>query len=111
MVNMSRCFQISTNAYDDGENHWEKFESNNYVYTGGSGGVKRKYLLKEPERGDVVLVRFGRYEGRGIGVVYKNDYQDEFDEDHRLHVLWLNKMLAELPKIRRRWSASAMLGR
>ena len=37
MVNMSRCFQISTNAYDDGEDHWKKFESNNYVYTGGSG--------------------------------------------------------------------------
>ena len=96
MVNMSRCFQISTNAYDEREDHWEKFEPNNYVYTGGPG-VKKKYPLKEPERGDVVLVRFRRYKGRGIGVVYRNDYQDEFDVSHRLHVLWLNKMHAKLP--------------
>ena len=97
MLNVGRCFQISANAYDDGENHWKKFEPNNYVYTGGPGD-KRKYRLKEPKRGDVVLVRFGRYEGRGIGVVYRNDYQDEFDKSHRLHVLWLNKMRANLPK-------------
>ena len=100
MVNMSRCFQISTNVYDDGEDHWEKFESNNYVYvyTGGPG-YQIQYRLKEPERGDIVLVRFGILEGRGIGVVYRNDYQGGFDKDRRLHVLWLNKMRANLPKM------------
>ena len=99
LVNVAMCFQISTNVYDDGEDHWEKFESNNYVYvyTGGSGHEIQN-RLKEPERGDVVLVRFRTLEGRGIGVVYRNDYQGGFDKDRRLHVLWLNKMRANLPK-------------
>ena len=50
MLNVGRCFQISANAYGDREDHWEKFESNNYVYTGGPGD-KIKYPLEEPERG------------------------------------------------------------
>ena len=67
----------------------------NYVFTGGPGG-HRKYPLGEPEPGDIVLVRFGVTGGRGIGVVYRNDYQDEYDDKHRLHVLWLNKAPARL---------------
>ena len=88
-VDRSRVFQVSTNVYDDGENHWEKFESGNYVFVGGPGD-KRKYPLADAKRGDLVLVRFGRSEGRGIGVVYRNEYQGDFEEAHRLHVLWLN---------------------
>ena len=29
-------------------------------------------------------------------VVYRNDYQDDYDDEHRLHVLWLNKAPARL---------------
>ncbi len=89
-VDAGKCFQVSTNAYNNKIDRWEEFEANNYVYTGGPG-EKKKYPLTEPKYGDVVLVRFGQSEGRGIGVVYRNDYQGEFDEAHRLHVLWLNK--------------------
>ena len=97
-LNASRCFQISTNVYDDGSDHWEQFERGNWVYTGGPGN-KRKYPLTEPTAGDVVLVRFGRNEGRGIGVVYRNDYRGEFDESQRMHVLWLNKEHTRLPEM------------
>ena len=84
--------------YDEGKDHWEQFEAGNWVYTGGPGD-KRKYPLTEAKRGDVVLVRFGRNEGRGIGVVYRNDYRKEFDESQRIHVLWLNKEHARLPEM------------
>ena len=95
-VDAGRCFQVSTNVYDDGKDRWEEFESNGCVYTGGPGN-KNKYPLGDAKRGDVVLVRFGRREGRGVGVVYENGYGDEFDEAQRLHVLWLNKERATLP--------------
>ena len=56
-----------------------------------------QYPLGKPEPGDVVLVRYGRREGRGIAVVYRNDYREEgWAEDRRLHVLWLNKTSAKL---------------
>ena len=70
----------------------------------GGRGDKRKYPLADAKPGDLVLVRFGRSEGRGIGVVYRNDYQGEFDEAHRLHVLWLNKERGTLPEM------TAMMG-
>lgn len=93
-VQADTCFQVSTNVYNDGDDYWADFESNNHVYTGGPG-EKKKYPLDQPKSGDVILVRFGR-RGRGIGIIYENDYQGEFDEDHRLHVLWLNKTEATL---------------
>ena len=97
-VDVGRCFQISTNVYNDGNDHWEQFEAGNWVYTGGPGD-KRKYPLTEAKRGDIVLVRFRRSEGRGIAVVYRNDYGEEFDEAQRMHVLWLNKEHATLPEL------------
>ena len=90
VVQADTCFQVSTNVYDDGDDYWDDFESNNHVYTGGEYAS-----LERPETGDVILVRFGQ-EGRGIGIVYKNDYREGFDEDRRLHVLWLNKRHAGL---------------
>ena len=94
-VQASRFYQISTNVWDDGTDRWDEFDSDNGVYTGGPG-QERTYSLDEPKPGDVILVRFGQTEGRGIGVVHRNDYQDGFDEDHRLHVAWLNKTPATL---------------
>ena len=94
-VQADTCFQVSTNVYNDGDDHWDDFASNNHVYTGGPGKEK-KYPLDQPKIGDVILVRFGQKEGRGIGITYENDYQGEFDEAHRLHVLWLNKTEATL---------------
>ena len=95
-VDPRSCFQISTNVHNDGNDHWEQFEGGNWVYTGGPGET-RKYPLAEAKRGDIVLVRFRRREGRGIAVVYRNDYGEGFDEFQRMHVLWLNKEHAALP--------------
>ena len=94
-VQASKFYQISTNVYDKGEDHWVEFDAGNCVFTGGPGG-ERAFPLDKPKAGDVVLVRFGQTEGRGIGVVHRNDYQDGFEEDRRLHVVWLNKIPAAL---------------
>ena len=97
-IDASNVFQVSTNAYNDGRDRWNEFDSGNCVFVGGLGD-KRKYPIADAKPGDLVLVRFGRSEGRGIGVVYRNDYQGEFDKAHRLHVLWLNKEHGSLPKM------------
>ena len=91
----SRFFQVSTNVGDDGESHWDEFQSTNSVYTGGQG-EDRRYPLDQPEAGDIICVRFGQTTGCGIGIVYKNDYKDGFDVNRRLHVVWLNKATARL---------------
>ena len=103
-----RCYQVSTNVYNDGKDYWkEDFKENYWVYTGGPGGGiswpgqgvatdTAKYPLQDPVSGDIVLVRNGRQQGRGIGIVYRNDYQNELSSDSRLHVLWLNKKPAPL---------------
>ena len=101
-VNRGTYFQVSTNVYNKNEDHWEDFDRNNWVYTGGPGSGKPwpaqgeptrkyRYSLNAPVRGDIVLVRYG-HKGRGIGIVYKNDYTANLSRDSRLHVLWLNKM-------------------
>ena len=108
-VNSHSCYQVSTNVYNDGTDYWNDFEENNWVYTGGPGNRRgwpskgrptqrktRDYRLNSPQRGDIVLVRYGRTHGRGIGIVYTNDYRKEFSSKSRLHVLWLNKKSAEL---------------
>ena len=94
-------FQVSTNALGEYEgDFWQDndpeldFESNNWVWVGG----ENNYPLGYPRPGDIMLVRTGG-RGRGIGVVHKNEYQDGFDENRRLHVLWLNKMPADVPQI------------
>ena len=94
-VEASNWFQVSTHVFNDGTDRWEEFESNNCVYTGGPG-QDLTYPVGEPKTGDIVLVRFGLSEGRGIGVVHLNEYVDGFHEDRRLHVVWLNKTPAEL---------------
>ena len=96
-VETSKWFQVSTNVYNDDTDRWDEFDSNHCVYTGGPG-QERTYPLAEPKPGDVILVRFGQTEGRGIGMVHRNDYQDGFEEDRRLHVVWLNKTPAALSR-------------
>lgn len=104
-VNPDRCFQISTNVYNDKRDLWEDFSSKNWAYTGGPGGVswedyerdggREQYPLKEPQPGDILFVRFANT-GHGIGVVYRNDYAQQLQADARLHVLWLAKRDAAL---------------
>ena len=112
-IRLDRCFQVSTNVHNEYEDHWDDFDANNYVFTGYPGD-KRKYPLSDPKVGDIVFVRFGVTKGRGIGVVYRNDYQSEFNDEHRLHVLWLNKKPAELqgqtPQIGFSWAYPPTVG-
>ena len=105
-VNSQRCYQISTRVYGNDEDWWEDFEANNCAYTGGPGsGLSwegdspetggRRYHLREPVPGDVLLVRSAN-RGHGIGIVYRNDYSQRLSGDARLHVLWVSKKKTEL---------------
>ncbi len=89
-IDSRRYFQISTNVYNDGKDYWEDFQNNHYVYVGGFP-EKRRYNVWEPQPGNLVLVRKGQHETKGIGVVHKNDYGKEYDSNHRIHVVWINK--------------------
>ena len=111
-------FQISTNAFNDDTDYWKQtgsleedylFNENHYVYTGRAGG-KRKYPLKRPKRGDVVLVRYRPWEGRAIGVVAENEYHpDGWNEERVIRVHWINKISArldDLEQARQMWGFS-----
>ena len=104
-----KTFQIGTHPYADTGSLWETsdgskevsgrltFKENNCVYVGGpeGEGKKREYPLTVPTRGDIILVRCGTEEGRGIGIVAWNDYKEKGgfseDEDRAIHVFWINK--------------------
>ena len=76
---------------------WRDFRSCNWVYTAPHDDEDRAIFATElgtAVPGDIVLVRAGRNEGRGIGVVHRNDYRD--DPNGKIHVLWLNTESARL---------------
>lgn len=91
-----KYFQVSTRAWGIGETDlWNGddpqldqyyFEPNNWVFTGG--GPDMYPAMRDPRRGDVILVRTGWWQGRGIGIVYKNDHEAN---ENRIHVVWVNK--------------------
>ena len=99
-------FQISTNVYNDGTDYWEwtdgfeeelSFKENNYVYTGVRGTDSTTYPLTQPERGDIILVRFGRQQGHAIGVVEENGYASGgWNEEEVIYVYWINKTTASV---------------
>ena len=119
-VHLDRCFQISTHAHDPNDrarDFWNGtdpklkqlyFEPNNWVFPGGPARGKdwtyepqdgdHGYPLRDPRAGDVMLVRTANRVGRGIGIVYKNDYRDRLAEDSRIHVVWVNKESGELSR-------------
>ena len=121
-VRIDRCFQISTHAHaldpsDPSGDYWNGtdarlehlyFEPNNWVFPGGPGRGKNwaqgpqdsgpNYPLREPQPGDVMLVRTRNRGGRGIGVVYRNDYADRLAQDSRIHVIWVNRKSGELSR-------------
>jgi len=89
----AKCFQVSTNVYNDSDDYWSEFSSENHVRT---GGPSKKYHLSAPSKGDVMLVRYGTLNGRAIGIVYENGYAEGWASEKSVHVLWLNKFSAEL---------------
>ena len=98
-----RWYQIGT---DDDE--WRDFRDNHQIHLGGPGDVDRPeegevppepgwdHRLDEPAPGDVVLVRSGTREGRGVGIVYHNDYGEKSKRKDRIQMLWVNKRQAPL---------------
>ena len=93
-------FQVSTRVYGyEDQDRWDEFSEHNWIRTGGSGPEGRIYPLNAPKPGDIILVRFGT-SGRGVGIVHKNDYDDDhvqnWDEDARIHVVWVNKAEGDL---------------
>ena len=100
----THVFQISTNVYDDQTDYWEStdnlpkdartFKENNCVYT---DGPKNNYPLREPKRGDIILIRTYNQHGHAIGVVKKNGYaSDGWDADAAIYVYWINKTTARV---------------
>ena len=87
-TNLSKHFQVSTNVLNDGKDEWTTFSEGNCVFT---GGVFPK--LFEANRGSLVFVRYGVSKFYGIGVVIENEYleSEEWDEDRKIHVVWVNK--------------------
>ncbi len=87
-TNLSKHFQVSTNVLNDGKDEWTTFKKNNCVFTGGEYSK-----LFEADRGSLVVVRNGEYNFYGIGVVIENEYleSEEWDEDRKIHVIWVNK--------------------
>ncbi len=88
-------FQISTNVDNDGKDHWNDFEKNNWAYTNTNYPGWR-----DSKRGDIILVRMGKKEGKAIGIVQENNYDESkgLNEDSRIHVLWINKSERDLPR-------------
>ena len=106
----SSFFHIDSDVTVTETDHWEMtkalpenakaFKENHVVYIGeereddprpkdhrGSRDV-----IKKPKRGDVILVRFGSSDGRGIGVVAQNGYYpDGWNHDKGISVYWINK--------------------
>ena len=79
------------------DDEWRGFRDNHRVHRSEQG-------MDEPNPGDVILVRSGTREGRGVGIVYRNDSGEPSQRRGRIHVLWTNKnqasLAAEMPAVR-----------
>lgn len=93
-----RWYQINTS-----KDRWTDFDNNNWVDHGKPGdeiwngeGITRATYQPDlppnkPDPGDVIFVRSGKHNVRGIGIVYRNDYREPLHANGRIHVLWINK--------------------
>ena len=110
----SNFFQISTNANADNVDLWEQnesnteidartFKENSIVYV---TDLTDKYPLKHPDKGDIVFVRYGLTNGRGIGVILKNEYKNRLDENAAIHVVWINKSRSDFTEKTTRYGFS-----
>ncbi|MCY4559738.1 MAG: AAA family ATPase [Chloroflexi bacterium] len=94
VVEPGHCWISTSNASWETSkgDHWTEFRDNYYVRTDNS----EEYPVDRSEPGHLMLVRYGPKRGRGIGVVYRNDYGQKRRQEGRIHVLWLSKDSAEL---------------
>ena len=105
----SSFFHINSDVKVDGPDHWAKnkslppdtltFKEKNIVYIGPEReddprpkAHRGSRNVVEPKRGDIIFVRFGPSDGRGLGVVEENAYNpDGWDPDKGISVHWINK--------------------
>ena len=89
----SNLHQLNTDVNSDGEDHWAKFDAQSCILADRSNPT-----LQVPKRGDVVFARFGSDQGRGIGVVLKNEHRDSAgnNEQSVIHVNWINKESSQM---------------
>ena len=105
----TKFFHVNSNVYDDGADYWEwndsldsdwkewTFRENNIVYTGSKDNHKgQPYTVQSLKGGDIVVVHYGRSEGRGIGVVEENGYEDGWNSNASISVYWINKKAGPL---------------
>ena len=94
VVSPDRCWIATTNVSwitQVGNDHTSEFLEHHWVRVENSSG----YPVERPEQGDLLLARYGPKNGRGIGIVYRNDYDEEREAAGRIHTLWLNKNSCE----------------
>lgn len=80
---------------------WERVEKESLSWEDIKNAIKKEnptgnpYPLYDPKRGDIILVRYGNRNGKGIGVILENDYNKSdgsgLREKGKIHVLWINK--------------------
>ena len=73
-----KYFQVSSNAYNDGDLLTSFFEKNG-VWTGGEASSQDgyKYPVTEPKVGDIMIIRTGSTKVRAIGIVVLNTYVND----------------------------------
>ncbi len=109
VVDPDRCWVVSTNKNTGTDDLTTEFHQDYCVRLDElsvRGGEQRQRPLAEPEPGHLILLRFGHrgsVRGRGIGVVYRNDYEDGWAPERGVHVLWLNKRAGSLKTEGRKW--------
>ena len=89
------CYIVNAKS----EDRWRDFDDNNHVYVDTAEDFQQ-ISPDTPKRGDIVLV-FSSAEkiAKGIGIIDRNDYQAQFDSNHRIHVMWMNKQSVEFHKM------------
>ena len=92
----SKIFEVNTDDFTDGTDSWDTFSEFSCVTANQSADS-----IFEPKKGDVLLMRFGANEGRGVGVVLANEYNEKgrYSDQSVIHVNWINKSSSILSSI------------
>lgn len=91
----NRYCQVSSMADgEDGDDYFDEFVEENGVWVGGatSASGKTEYPIKDFNKGDVILVRRGRKNLGGIGILLENEYQNTgYVANSKFKIIWLVK--------------------
>lgn len=84
-------WQISSNVDNDQKDRFQSFRENNAVRIGGADEGDHKF--KQPNTGDIMLIRYGRQKGHAVSIVLDNQYRryDNYRKDATISVVFVNK--------------------